>query len=91
MTNKLKHKLLNDLKQLEQRVIDSTYISNSVMLELKTIHSFINRTKEIEEYLQSNQQQKEDIYATKDQPIDIQFQNNWLSKRSNQSLCQWNW
>jgi hypothetical protein len=76
MTNKLKHKLLNDLKQLEQRVIDSMFISDSVMYELKTIHTFINKTKEIEEYLQSNQQQKEDIYATKDQPIDIQFQNN---------------
>jgi len=64
MTNKLKHKLLNDLKQLEQRVIDSTYISNSVMLELRTLHSFINRTKEIEEYLQYNQQQREEINET---------------------------
>ena len=53
MTNKLKHKLLNDLKQLEQRVIDSKYISDSVMYELKTIQSFINKTKEIEDYLKS--------------------------------------
>ena len=69
MTNKLKHKLLNDLKQLEQRVIDSMFISDSVMYELKTIHTFINKTKEIEEYLQSNQQQKEDIYATDPAPL----------------------
>jgi len=53
MTNKLKHELLNDLKQLEQRVIDSKFISDSVMYELKTIHTFINRTKEIEDYLTS--------------------------------------
>jgi hypothetical protein len=46
------------------------------MLETRMILTFINRTKEIEDYLQPTQQQRENIYATKDQPIDIQFQNN---------------
>ena len=64
MTNKLKQTLLNDLKQLEQRVIDSMFISDSVMYELKTIQSFINKTKEIEDYLTSNQQQREEINET---------------------------
>ena len=64
MTNKLKQELLNDLRTLEQRVIDSKYISDSVMYELKTIQSFINKTKEIEDYLTSNQQQREEINET---------------------------
>jgi len=49
--------MTNELKQPEQRVIDSKYFSNSVMLELKTIYTFINRMKQIEKYLQSNPQQ----------------------------------
>ena len=76
MTNKLKQTLLNKLQTLEQRVIHSKEISNKTMLETRMILTFINRTKEIEDYLQPTQQQRENIYATKDQPIDIQLQNN---------------
>ena len=76
MTNKLKQTLLNKLQTLEQRVIHSKEISNKTMLETRMILTFINRTKEIEDYLQPTQQQRENIYATKDQPIGIQLQNN---------------
>ena len=49
----IKQELLKELRTLEQRVIDSKSVSSSVMLELRTLHSFVMRAKELEDYLKS--------------------------------------
>ena len=53
MTNELKQELLKELRTLEQSVIHTKSVSSSVMLELRTLHSFVMRAKELEDYLKS--------------------------------------
>ena len=53
MTNELKQTLLKELRTLEQIVIDSTVISYETLDHLTHLHSFVIKTKELEDYLTS--------------------------------------